>query len=451
MNRLILIGAAALSLSACDLTGDRVPDNRTPQVNCHVGAWRLADGHIVDLLPVDDLSKMRWRADDGRSGLLSPAGEGRYTSTLGWTGRPDGIEAAFGACGDDNATFGGQAATHLHFDEKDIRFESRGETLYGRLVLPPGTGKVPVAVWVHGSEGHAATIFGQRLHMFPALGIGVFVYDKRGTGHSTGEYTQDFDVLADDAVAAATAARQLAGDRLGRLGFDGGSQGGWIAPLAATRTKVDFVLASYGMAEGPLAEDRDQAQRDVRDAGYDTPDVLAKVREITDATGKVMASDFSEGYTELSRVRDAYDEEPWYPHVRGEYTGDLLENWNVVIWLFGSWTDVGTSWEYDPMPVLSSLDTPMLWVLATEDREAPPDETRRRMTGLVDAGRPIVFAEFPDTDHGMVEFETSQDGTRTRLRQTEGYLRMLADFARDGRLGAAPYGRAQIHTGPGSP
>jgi hypothetical protein len=61
--------------------------------------------------------------------------------------------------------------------------------------------------------------------MFPAQGIGAFVYDKRGTGLSGGTYTQDFDVLTNDAVAAAKEAKRLAGMRLGRIGYQGGSEG----------------------------------------------------------------------------------------------------------------------------------------------------------------------------------------------------------------------------------
>ena len=41
----------------------------------------------------------------------------------------------------------------------------------------------------------------------PAEGIGVFVYDKRGTGKSGGVYTQNYLLLADDAIAAMNEAK----------------------------------------------------------------------------------------------------------------------------------------------------------------------------------------------------------------------------------------------------
>jgi hypothetical protein len=42
--------------------------------------------------------------------------------------------------------------------------------------------------------------------------------------------TQDFSVLANDAVAAMREARRLAGARAGRVGYLDTSQGGWVAP-----------------------------------------------------------------------------------------------------------------------------------------------------------------------------------------------------------------------------
>ncbi len=53
---------------------------------------------------------------------------------------------------------------------------------------------------VHGSENPA--IGNVYPYMLVAQGVSVFVYDKRGTGASEGDYTQNFELLADDAAAA---------------------------------------------------------------------------------------------------------------------------------------------------------------------------------------------------------------------------------------------------------
>src|SRR3546814_13627615 len=94
-------------------------------------------------------------------------------------------------------------------------------------------------------------------YLLPEQGVGVFVYDKRGTGRSTGSYTQDFHLLAGDARAALVEALRLAGERAGRIGFHGGRQAGWVAPLAASKTPpAQFVLVGYGLAPGARSEER---------------------------------------------------------------------------------------------------------------------------------------------------------------------------------------------------
>lgn len=61
-------------------------------------------------------------------------------------------------------------------------------------MLPEDSAKVPVVVLVHGTEHDSALDSYALQRMFPAQGIGAFVYDKRGTGVSGGTYTQDFAV-----------------------------------------------------------------------------------------------------------------------------------------------------------------------------------------------------------------------------------------------------------------
>jgi pimeloyl-ACP methyl ester carboxylesterase len=81
--------------------------------------------------------------------------------------------------------------------------------------------------------------------VLPPAGIGVLTFDRRGEGESTGEPSRGlFAVQADDALAFADAVEAE------RVGLWGISQGGWVAPLAATRSeRVAFLvlLASTGV------------------------------------------------------------------------------------------------------------------------------------------------------------------------------------------------------------
>jgi dienelactone hydrolase len=413
-----------------------------PRMACHVATYRLDDGRLVDIAPLTD-GGLRWRAMDGRTGKLLQDEAGKWSGTVGWSDRPDPTDVQLGTCEHPAMTFEGHRGQRLSFAATETRFRGHGETLAGKLVMPPGNGPVPIAVLVHGSEAYSARTFNYFQRLFPGNGIGVFVYDKRGTGDSTGKYSQDFHLLAGDAVAALKEARRLAGARAGRVGFSGGSQAGWIIPLAANGSDAEFAAVAYGLADTPLAEDRDQVQLDLIAAGHG-PDVLAKAREVTDATGAVMVARFKGGYDRLDAMKAKYAHEPWWKDMKGEYTGDLVRYPPIALRLFGPLHDEGTSWEYEPMPVLQSVKQPLLWIIAGADREAPPEETRRRLMMVAKGKSNATVVEFPGTDHGIIEFDKTPDGERLETRVAEGYFQMLADWIRDGRLGAGRYGDAVV-------
>jgi hypothetical protein len=410
-----------------------------PHGACHIGAYRLDDGRFVDVGP--SAKALRWRTLDGRTGKLTQAADGAWTSQLGWTDHPDGIAFKFGDCGQDQISFEGHPGRRIAFDVQDSKFKGDGLMLAGRLVLPPGKGPFPIVVLVHGSESTSAIEQNSQQRMLPAQGLGVFVYDKRGSGGSEGKYTQDFRVLARDAAAAVAEARRLAGGKAGRVGLDGGSQGGWIAPLAASQAPVDFVIVRFGLAESALGEDRSQVFDELTRNGYG-PDVLAKARKLTDATDKVIASGFKDGWAEIAEAKRLYGEDVWFKGVEGEFTGQIAHNTEAEVKAVGPTLDQGTSWDYEPVPVLQALKAPQLWILGGADREAPNLETRKQLLGLVKQGRPITVLSFPDTDHGILQFETDAQGKRTSTRYADGYWAAEADFARSGRLEGA-YGKAE--------
>lgn len=437
------------TLRACIATAALItatgPARAAETSECHVGSYRLADGRIVDIAPLEG-DRLRWRTFDGAVGELKPRPGGGWQSLYGWTGRPDGIAVDPGACGDDRISFAGSDARRLSFDVTEGDFTGRdGVTLKGRLVMPRGKGKVPVVVLVHGAERDAALRFNFLQRLFPAAGIGVFVYDKRGTGTSGGIYTQDFDLLADDAIAAMATARKLAGKRAGRVGYQGASQGGWVAPLAANRAPADFVIVSFGLAISILDEDLQQMEMELADKGY-PPEIIAKAQEIARAAGEIFASNFKQGYAEFDAVRAKYRGESWYKDVHGHITWLLLPHEEEAMRAEGPKYDWGTPFRYDPMPTLTANKTPQLWVLGGRDYQAPAKETSRRLGTLIDAGKPFTLAVYPQAEHGITLFETAPDGARVSTRFAEGYFAMMRDFIKDGGIGA-DYGDARISGG----
>jgi len=408
-----------------------------PAEDCRVGSYRLEDGTNVDIAPFE-ASARAGILFDGSTGALHPQADGSWSGSRGWTEDADGLSVSFAGC--DTIRFGGIAGTRNAFEVRDTTFDSHGTRLAGRLVLPRGDARVPVVVLVHGSEHDSALTDYALQRMLPAEGIGAFVYDKRGTGQSGGSYTQDYSVLADDAVAAAATARALAGARLGRIGFQGGSQGGWVVPLAANRTAVDFAIVCFGLAVNVIAEDQQAVEIQLREKGY-TRREIRDAQRVAGAAERVFASNFTGGFAELDRLRTRYAKARWYKDLRGDYAWLILPHSEEELRAMAPQFDWHIPFDYDPMPVLRASRTPQLWVLGGEDYDAPSAETRRRLQSLIAQGHDYTVAYYPDAEHGMTLFETDASGERLSTRYAPGYFELMRDFilrgAVSGRYGDA--------------
>jgi dienelactone hydrolase len=430
----------ALCLSLAGLSIARAVESP----DCHVGSYRLADGTLVDVAPSDD-GTLRWRQLDGATGALHPTTTGAWTSTVGWTDRADGKAVSFSACSQGRIDFGGISGQRIALEVRETTFKSHGATLAARLVMPPGKEAVPIVVLLHGAE-HVSALsdyFLQR--MLPAEGVGVFLYDKRGTGRSEGTYTQDYSLLGDDAVAALRKARQLAGPRAGRIGYQAGSQGGWVAPIAANRTAVDFVIVCFGLAVNVIDEDQEAVELQMREKGY-PPEVIADALQVASAAESVFENDFKAGFTKLDEMRARFGSAPWYKDVRGDYAYFVLQQHSdAELRALAPDFDWHTPFHYDPMPVLRADKAPQLWILGGEDYEAPSAETSRRIRSLIKDGLPFTLVVYPGAEHGMTLFEAGADGSRTSTRYAPGYFRMIRDFARDGTLHGS-YGDSEVTT-----
>lgn len=446
MSKSLLPGTLAVAAMCALLAAIPTVHARDAQ-DCHIGSYRLADGRLVDISDDGDHA-LRWQQFDGETGALRKSADGTWKGTYGWTEREDGKRVRFSACGAGRIDFAGVSGRRIAFDVRGTTFTSHGTKLVGRLVMPKGTDKVAVVIFVHGSENASALDTWSLQRILPAEGVGMFVYDKRGTGRSGGTYTQDFSLLADDAVAAVRAARHLAGARLGRIGFHGTSQGGWVAPIAANRTPVDFVIVAYGLAVSVIAEDQEAVELQLGEKGYSAKDI-ADALTVARAAEAVFVSDFTSGIDEFDAVRSRYRSAPWFKDLEGDFIFLVLPHSKAELRAMGPKFDWHTPFNFDPLATLRANKVPQLWVLGGEDYQAPSAETRRRLDSLIAQRHPFTVAYYPKAQHGIMLFETGADGSRVSTRIAPGYFRMIRDFARDGRLHGS-YGDAELTPAPAS-
>lgn len=424
MRRSLAFGIVAATLVGCAVAADRSKATETlfAAGPCEVGIYQSTDSFVTLTRRSDSA---RYTFDDGRTGNI---GEGAP------------VECGEGAVRVDQSQIWKKRAMLV----TNTEFESLGVGLAGQLIEPADAGpNTPLVVLAHGSEELGWIEAVSYPYQFVGRGVSVFVYDKRGTGRSGGAYSQNFPELADDLVAASFEAKRLAADRYGSFGLFGFSQGGWIAPLAADRAGADYIGIGYGLVVDILEEDASQVELELREAGFGD-NVMEKAKEITDVTARLAVSDYSDGLDDLTALQTKYGNEDWFSLVRGGFSGVLLgmsadELKQNGIPMFDR---LNIDWSIKPMDVLRDVTVPQLWVLAQNDREAPVSKTLERLLALRSEGKDIKIFMFPDTDHGMWEYEQGPDGSRRLTRVTDRYYDLLADWA--GASLQPPYAMSEV-------
>ena len=169
------------------------------------------------------------------------------------------------------------------FSETEVEFMNGQIRLAGVVLLPNKQTKAPAVVMIHGSgdsdRDHVWTR--QFAEGLAQRGIAVLLPDKRGSGKSGGDWKKaSFEELADDAIAGVELLRQHTKVKSGVVGVMGLSQGGKIAPLAATRSSQVAFVVSVSSSVVPLMEQvADEVEKAAERAKFN-PQQVERVNEI---------------------------------------------------------------------------------------------------------------------------------------------------------------------------
>jgi len=241
-------------------------------------------------------------------------------------------------------------ATRLQFKETNVQVASGDAILAGTITEPLTPGPHPGIVIIHGSEPGQRIFYGVWVGLYASLGLTVLAYDKRGNGESTGRYPGEYptesslDIYAADAAAVLRFLSRWPGVDPKRVGFHGGSQGGWTVPLAIQRFHAPAAFAI--IVSGPAVS--------------------------VDQQG-VWAS-FSGSSTTLPGLSES-EMDAQVRAVRS--TG------------------------YDPGPVLKTIKQPMLWLNGAVDRQVPTSVSSAILRSFNHPNWDIEI--LPGVDHGLFE------------------------------------------------
>jgi uncharacterized protein len=305
----------------------------------------------------------------------------------------DGTAAGTYAMGPMRGTFEltRASAPDAAYRQEEVRFESAaGVVLAGTLLLPKRQTRVPATVFLHGSG--RMTRDGNRFiaERLASSGVAALIYDKRGSGASTGDLAaSDFHDLAADAAAAVLFLRQRSEIDPANIGFAGASQAGWIGTMAAAELRD---VAFFAFTSAPVVTVARESWWDyearLRNNNASEAEIAA-AREILRLDDEVTRT--GAGWDELQRLLDQAKGQPWFAAM--EFSASRADDPRRIA--FRRIMDI------DPMPLLRTLEVPALWVYGGRDVTVPADWSIENLIALVKEGKEYTIRVFPQGDHAM--------------------------------------------------
>lgn len=265
----------------------------------------------------------------------------------------------------------GPDLSELEYTEISFKHTSGTFNLAGMLMKPKGGGPFPTAVLIHGS-GPSRRNSKWYLSIAKYLqdnGIAVLLPDKRGCEKAEGKWLgASLEELATDTLSAVGFVKNQNIYRYSTIGLIGMSQGGWIAPVAASQSKdISFVV---NMSGATVTTDEQLLYEEIHNIAPYTYTFIAKL---------------------LARI-----------------TANNLKKKPFFIPLAG----------FDPIPFWKKITAPVFIAFGEDDKNVPVELSinRLRENGL----NHFKIKTYPKGGHGIVDPNTKKVNPE--------YLKDLAQF-----------------------
>jgi dipeptidyl aminopeptidase/acylaminoacyl peptidase len=255
---------------------------------------------------------------------------------------------------------------------QEIQFSNAGVNLAGTVYLPAAGDHLPAVVVLHhaGAATRAAALYRHLREGLPAMGFAVLIYDRRGSGESSGNLqSADYETLADDAIAGQHALAKLPRIDPAKIGFWGLSQGGWLAVLASGRSPD----AAFAISISAPLVNADQQMRFATSnllslRGYSRDDV----KEMLETRSAWMG--YLHGTTPRTAAVDALtraQSRPWFGFTYMPSAAQLSDN-----------PALRRKMDDDPAAAVAKTKVPLLFIYGGSDPWVPVAESIERLEKL---------------------------------------------------------------------
>jgi pimeloyl-ACP methyl ester carboxylesterase len=216
-----------------------------------------------------------------------------------------------------------------------------GVRLHGTVFSPREPDAARTAIVLQGgSSWETRDDLRLQAEMFAGIGVTTLVYDRRTAGYS--KTRRDYGLLADDLLGAVEVLRGRPEVDPARVGVWGVSEGGWVAPRAASRSPhVSFVITVGASALGGARQTAWFWQNVLRHQGI---------------------------------------------------TGSMIDSVSYTGTRFAVASGLFPEADYDPIPIVEKLRQPLLALWGEHDINHPPEESAKLFADALKRGRNSHYA-----------------------------------------------------------
>lgn len=275
---------------------------------------------------------------------------------------------------------------------EEVQFQNGDTILAGTLVRPNKSGQFPAIVFTHGSgnQTRSETFYRSRAYWFARNGIAALIYDRRGKGASKGVGNVTWENLADDALAGVQMLKTRSEINPKQIGVSGFSQGGWVSPVAATRSKdVAFILIGSAAAISPNEQNDYNVESVLRDKKVPSEKIEAvmKLRQRVSQfqlNGEGNKADLEKEIANLKTER-------WF---RDTLLNEQIEQFDA---------DTKAYMTFNPEPIWEKAKVPVLALWGEQDLAVPAKKSREIINLALEKGNAKTYdlREFPNAGHGI--------------------------------------------------
>jgi alpha-beta hydrolase superfamily lysophospholipase len=338
------------------------------------GVYRKEDGGIVAIGELHEFGHDEIFVDytTGETGALFDAGQSR-TGIARAIGDKSPPPARILERKNGRVLLDGRSLTPIEIIRRSFEIESGAIRLAGELVRPKEKPK-GVVLFVHGSGDGPRRAYDFWTNFFLSRGWAVVVFDKRGSGKSTGDWHDaDFVTLAGDVrnvLKWTRAQKELVGMKVALWGV---SQAGWIIPQLTAENAVDFAIIQAGPSIPADDFVRATLESELRAYGF-PPDEIARAVRYYDLDVEVSRdtkpfAEIEKAYAEASAAGAEWLLKPPHPLKAPDR--------RFMAAITG----------FDPAPFWRKTRTPLLVLFGGKDHIVPVEANRQRLeTLLAEAG-----------------------------------------------------------------